>query len=173
MTVLMTKKVGQLWLYPSVIFQRYFSQSDFTSSLNIGKYRRVTNERKSQHEVSEQLQSSLPSLCNSIGGMNIIPPQDVPSCIYTNHQVISLKSRSLLPRRPEYSRQKEKQTQPDITKGHSPSETVKTSLSIFEDKSLYYVSWCFGDGSGEHCLTHWSKIIAFYSRNFHTHQTIQ
>ncbi len=34
------------------------------------------------HEPPEQLQCSLPSLWNSIGGMNITP-QDIPSFIYT------------------------------------------------------------------------------------------
>ncbi len=35
------------------------------------------------YEPPEQLQCSLPSLWNSIGGMDTIPPQDIPSFIYT------------------------------------------------------------------------------------------
>ncbi len=35
------------------------------------------------HEPPEQLQCSLRSLLNSSGGMNTIPPQDIPSFIYT------------------------------------------------------------------------------------------
>ncbi len=55
-------------------------------NVQMGDKRKTNMKRLSiesgHHEPPEQLQCSLPSLWNSIGWMNTIPPQDIPSFLY-------------------------------------------------------------------------------------------
>ncbi len=118
-------------------------------------------------ERPEQLQCSMPSLWDSAGGMNTIPPQDIPSFINTTF-IFATETWV------QQVEEKQSQTQQKDIQHRRQSQT---SLNGFEDKSLYHlVLWWWRTLSSTGVKLGWDlvtvKATAFYWCHFHTHQTV-